>query len=97
MIYKEFIDGFSLINDSDTKIINTIGLNVGKYIVLHQKFLFDGIKGESLIFRTSDTLHLNKNQLIELSKQHLPNLIRNTSEATHSKKESYIFLNFNFH
>lgn len=35
MIYKEFIDGFSLINDSDTKIINTIGLNVGKYIVLH--------------------------------------------------------------
>lgn len=96
MVYKEFIDDVNLLNDRDTKIIGTIGLNIGKYIALHQKWLFDGIKGESLIFRTSDTLNLNKNQLIELPKQHLPNLIRNTSEVTYSKKESYIFLNFNF-
>lgn len=94
---KKFINEVNLLNNSDTKIIKTIGLKLGKYIALHQKWLFDGIKGESLIFRISDILNLNKNQLIELSKQHLPNLIRNTSEVTYSKKELYIFFNFNFH
>lgn len=96
MEYKEFIDEVNARVEEDTTIISTEGLKVGEYVALHQRWFFDGIKAESLIFKTTDVKNLDKTQLIALAKEHLPKMISLGSSITYSQNELHTFLNFNF-
>jgi len=96
MNYQEFISEINSDVDEDTTIIMTKGVHINNYIALHQKWKFDGLIAESLIFKTSQVQSLDKLQLISLVKQELPELIFTESEITYSTNELHTFLNFNF-
>lgn len=96
MDYKKFITDVNSDIDEDTTIIMTKGIHINDYIALHQKWKFDGLIAESVIFKTSQVQSLDKLQLIALVKQELPEIIFMESEITYSTNELHTFLNFNF-
>lgn len=81
--------------DPDTQILFQEQMVYGKYDVLYQKWHWDGVTGESLVFIESELGDIELEVLlrdIEASP-----LIKNESKITHSKKDNgFVFFNFNF-
>jgi hypothetical protein len=84
------------LTDNDTKILFEIEANLGEYKIMHEKWSWDGVYGESIFFANEDITHLNQSDLITLVKS-LP-LVEPDSTLTYKKSDSgFTFVNFNFH
>jgi len=81
--------------DSDTKILSQKEVKLGEYEALYQKWFWDGITAESLIFLKEDVSHIDD----EAMKEEVLNspLANAESSVTLTRTESgYVFVNFNF-
>ena len=80
--------------DRDTKITMELKTNLGKYEIVYQKWLWDGIKAESIIFFNEDIEFLSEEEVKDQVK--LSPLLKDNSEITYKKSDIYTFINFNF-
>ena len=81
--------------DSDTKITLNLETKFGKYDVLYQQWVWNGIKAESLIFDNEDISDIDLNSLIDEVRNSA--LVTDASKEITSKvAEQYTFINFNF-
>ena len=81
--------------ESDTKITLNLETMFGKYDVLFQQWVWDGIKAESLIFDSEDVSDIDLDTLVDE--------VRNSALVTDASKEitskvgeKFTFINFNF-
>lgn len=89
---KEKFNNISV--EKDTKILETAEITVDSYDAVIQKWCWDGIYGESLIFFNEDISELNEDQV--KSKVQESDLLYEGSQMTFKKGEIYTFVNFNF-
>jgi len=81
--------------ESDTKILFQEEVKFGEHEALYQKWFWDGITAESLIFLSEDVSHIDD----ETIKEEVLNspLANAESSVTLKRSESgYVFVNFNF-
>ena len=81
--------------DKDTKIIISVPASFDNYDVLYQKWNWDGIVAESIIFDNQDIEDISKEKLMEEIKNS-PLVKDGSSEIATSKGNKYTFFNFNF-
>jgi hypothetical protein len=81
--------------DPDTRVFKRSPTSVGGYEALHERWSFDGVKAESLVFLSAD--------IADVSDETLEKLVRETegvdtgSQITLKRSESgFTFVNFNF-
>lgn len=81
--------------DQDTKIIASLEAKIGNYDVVYQKWYWGGIYAESIIFFNEDIAELSeeeiKNEVAEKT-----TLLKDNSQMTFKKLDTYTFVNFNF-
>ena len=96
MRVSQGIDGFeNLIVETDTQIIFRHRMEVDGITCLHEKWSFDGLLGESLIFHASEVQGHADEDLESLVKG--TGLYQPGSAITIKRDaEGYTFLNFNF-
>lgn len=81
--------------DEDTTIKSAVVISIADTEALHQKWVWDGIIAESLIFVDSDVKNIDDEDLIALAVSN--DLIQEGSKTTIRRESSgYTFLNFNF-
>ncbi len=81
--------------EEDTKILFQQEVTLGEYEVLYQKWIWDGITAESIIFADEDIVKLKDNE-IEAAVKTSP-LLKEDSSITLNRSESgFTFVNFNF-
>ena len=73
--------------EEDTKILSRKLEKIGAYEVLHEKWFWDGIQAESIIFANEDIEGLNEEEVKNLVGE---------SKTTYEKGDLYTFVNFNF-
>ncbi len=79
--------------EQDTKIIFRREIKLGEYEVLHEKWSWDGISGESIIFLDEDVAHLSEEDI----KKEVRELLNKDSKMTFKRNKSgFTFVNFNF-
>ncbi|MDP2904184.1 MAG: hypothetical protein Q8N96_13940 [Methylovulum sp.] len=80
--------------EADTKIINQLEALLGSYSVLYQKWVWDGVAAESLIFANEDIPDLTDEEL----KKEVKNspICWEKSQITIKKTDGFTFVNFNF-
>lgn len=81
--------------EEDTQIIISAEAQIGTYDVIYQKWYWDGINAESVIFFNEDIKELTAEQIkheVALCKE----LVKENSQMTYRKGERYTFVNFNF-
>lgn len=81
--------------EEDTKILSQQEVMLGEYEVLYQKWYWDGIRAESIIFSSEDVSTLD-DEAIEKEVRSSP-LVSSGSSVTLKRTDSgYVFVNFNF-
>lgn len=80
--------------DSEITILFEVVAKFGCFDAKYEKWLSDGIYGESMIFYSSDIQNEDEQDLISEMKQ--SNLILENSSVTISRGDKYTFFNFNF-
>lgn len=81
--------------ENDTIVIFSEKIAIGFFIVLFQKWSWDGIDGESIIFTSYDALRYTDEELFILTQLSL--LVEKHSDMTLKRDVSgYTFVNFNF-
>ena len=81
--------------ESDTKILFQEEVKFGEHDALYQKWVWDGITAESLIFISEDVSHMDDETLKE--KVLKSTLATAESSVTLSRNDTgYVFVNFNF-
>jgi hypothetical protein len=79
----------------DTKIINSEEVKINEFDALHQKWFWDGIYAESLIFVSNEINHLNDDDLKLMLIQ--SRFVNKETQITIDHSDSgFTFLNFNF-
>lgn len=80
--------------DLDTRIIEQEEVKVGDYDACYQKWSWDGIVAESLIFGSSEVAQLDDDALKMLVRQ--SSYFQSSSITLKRNSEGYCFTNFNF-
>jgi len=81
--------------EEDTKIIFREESILGEYEVLYEKWFWDGISAESIIFANEDVAELKDNEIESIVKK--SPLLKKGSSMTLTRSESgFTFVNFNF-
>ena len=82
--------------EADTIILYSQGatLGLGPYEILYQKWFWDGITAESIIFSDEDVAGLDDSE-IEAEVRESP-LVQADSSITLARSAGYTFVNFNF-
>ena len=81
--------------DEDTRIKSQRQVSIKGIDALHQRWVWDGITGESLIFSTADVAAASDQQIIEMACD--AGLLTMESSSTVKRSESgFVFLNFGF-
>lgn len=81
--------------EEDTKVLFQTTANFGEYEVLYQKWRWEGITAESIIFVTDDIAEIGDENLLEEIKA--SPLVQGDSQVTVSRSDAgYTFFNFNF-
>lgn len=81
--------------EDDTKIIFSTEASLGKYKVLYQKWYWEGVTAESIIFDSQDVTGLSDSEIMETVKT--SPLLKENTEVTLSRSDSaFVFVNFNF-
>ena len=81
--------------EDDTQIIASMEAKIEDYDVLYQKWSWDGIQAESVIFCNDDVAELTEAQIKEQVAL-CTALVKQESQLTYNKGEKYTFVNFNF-
>ena len=81
--------------ERDTQIIASIQAHINAYEVLYQKWYWDGIYAESVIFLNEDVADLNEEQ-IKKEVALCTALVNEDTKMTYKKGDKYTFVNFNF-
>jgi len=80
--------------DSDTKILFRQASKFGELDVLYEKWIWDGIQAESLIFANSD---IADRSLVALEQEVRESpLVREKSSITVKSSAGFTYFNFNF-
>ena len=80
--------------DLDTQTIEESDITIKDIPALYQKWSFDGIKADTLIFHSRDVEKLSDAELLEFIKEHSD--IKFNSSVTFSNSNGYRFVNYNF-
>ena len=81
--------------EEDTTIIFSLEAQFGNYEILYQKWSWEGVTAESLIFDSRDVADLTDEELISEVKTS-PRL-KEESKVTLTRNDSgFVFVNFNF-
>ena len=81
--------------DENTTILFQQGVKLGNYDVLYQKWCWDGIVAESIVFANEDVKDLKDKEIEKLVKS--SPIVKEDSKITLKHSDSgYIFVNFNF-
>ena len=81
--------------EEDTKILFRTEVKFGDYDVMYEKWIWDGITAESIIFANEDVVNLSDKEIKEDVKS--SPLVNSDSQITLKRSESgYTFINFNF-
>ncbi len=88
---SEFID---IPREQDTRIIFNSPMRWGELSIVYEKWRWDGITAESIIFLTKDVKGLN-DKALEADVRNGP-LVKKTSKVTIKRGKKYTFVNFNF-
>ena len=81
--------------EEDTQIITSVEAKIEDYDVVYQKWHWDGITAESVIFFNDDVADLTEEQIkheVDLCTA----LVKENSQLTFKKGDKYTFVNFNF-
>jgi len=81
--------------DEDTKILFQQEANLGTYRVLYQKWYWDGITAESIIFDSQDVENLTDDEILAEVKTS-PLLTKDSKTTLSRSKSGFTFVNFNF-
>jgi hypothetical protein len=81
--------------EEDTNILFQQVANFGDYEVLYQKWVWDGITAESIIFDSKDVHKLSDDEVLEEVKSS-PLLKLDTQITIKRTDDGYTFVNFNF-
>jgi len=81
--------------ETDTVILMRVPITVGKTDAVYEKWQWDGIYGESIIFYNEDIPKLKerdlKNKILNQTA-----IVQTGSQFTFTKREKYTFVNCNF-
>jgi len=81
--------------DDDTKIIFESTMKFEENDILYQKWFWDGIYGESIIFIADDVKHLNDDKLKKYVA--MSDMVENKDKVTvGQRRDEYVFASFNF-
>lgn len=81
--------------EEDTNIIFSLEAQFGDYEILYQKWSWEGVTAESLIFDSRDVAGLTDEELIAEVKT--SPLLKEESQVTLKRGDSgFVFVNFNF-
>ncbi len=80
--------------DKDTRIIKQSEIQIKNIDALDQKWSWDGIIGNSIIFKSPDVSNFTDTKLLEFIKENSE--IKINGSVTFSDKNGYRFLNYNF-
>ena len=81
--------------DEDTRILGEGETKLNGFNIKFEIWSWDGIQGNSLIFKTSEIKHLEDEEIIEMVKS--SDYCNNNSQTTITKADSDLtFVNFNF-
>lgn len=82
--------------ENDTRVLHQKIITIGDYEVMHQKWGWEGIKAESIIFTNEDVADLTEAEIKELVKDSLQ-VEGDESKMTFSRSsKGFTFVNFNF-
>ncbi|MEO5787752.1 MAG: hypothetical protein ACOH2D_00405 [Gelidibacter sp.] len=81
--------------EEDTQIIASVKANIAEYDVVYQKWHWDGIYAESVIFFNDDVAGLTEEQ-IKKEVALCTDMVKENSQMTFNKGDKYTFVNFNF-
>ncbi len=81
--------------EKDTQIITSVEAKIEDYDVVYQKWNWDGIIAESVIFFNEDIAELTEEQ-IKHEVALCTAMVKENSQMTFKKGEKYTFVNFNF-
>jgi len=79
----------------DTQIIFSIEARIGQNKEIYQKWFWEGIHAESIIFYNEDIAELSEEQ-IKNEVDSCMAIVKEGSQTTYKKGEKYTFVNFNF-
>ncbi len=80
--------------ESDTAILASFSAKIDDYDVLYQKWLCDGVVGESFVFAAADVATMSDDELEALARS--SPMIQPQSSVTVTRGGAYAFVNFNF-
>ncbi len=80
--------------DEDTKILFSSPMKWGELDIVYEKWYWDGINAESVIFLNEDVANLD-NEALEADVRSSP-LVNDDSQVTIKRVEKFTFVNFNF-
>lgn len=81
--------------EKDTQIILSTVAKIEDYDVVYQKWIWDGITAESVIFFNEDIVGLTEEQ-IKKEVTLCTAMVKENSQMTFKKVDNYTFVNFNF-
>ncbi|MFK5949693.1 MAG: hypothetical protein QM500_13100 [Methylococcales bacterium] len=81
--------------ENDTRILFRHEMKFGEYDILYEKWCWDGISAESIIFASEDVAGLSDKQL-EFEVRSSPLLRHDTCVTVKSTESGFTFVNFNF-
>ena len=80
--------------EEDTKILFTSPMRWGELDIVYEKWKWEGIRAESIIFLSEDVNSLD-DAALEADVRDGP-LVRENSQVTIKRGENFTFVNFNF-
>lgn len=80
--------------ESDTTILASFEAKMDEHDVLYQKWVCDGIRGESFVFVAADVAALSDKGLEAFARS--SPMIKPESSVTMTRGDAYAFVNFNF-
>jgi hypothetical protein len=81
--------------EEDTKVIFRHEVKFGDYDILYEKWVWDGITAESIVFDSKDVADLSDDEIIKDVKS--SPLVESNSDVTIKRSDTgYTFANFNF-
>jgi len=89
------IDLKSIPKDKGTRIIDQYELQLGQYEAVKQRWLWDGILADSLIFINDDVKELSDDSLVAFINDNWSERI-DGSVTIKRNQQGYCFVNFNF-
>ncbi len=81
--------------EEDTQIITSVEAKIENYDVVYQKWNWDGIIAESVIFLNEDVAELTEDQ-IKKEVALCTAMVKENSQMTYKKGDKNTFVNFNF-